>query len=343
MSTMQTPWHHLTRRSPHAQKLEGWLGSEWMEQTSEATKDFYAPIPIANVPGDISVYKGDFYGHTMVGGFTSLSDLIYEATVGGKKQDYMFSKTGVTGVANVSNTLWYEGVVPAAGADGAALPGGTACVNTTVGGFLHSDPATGDSLHFTGGYIAGSVVPNLVMLYDRIWMGAPTMNTASTQTITYTQARYNGATSCVGNFIFMEVGATPLAATAHNNTVIYTNQAGSAIATTGAVAGVSGAIAKRLDHAQWFIPLAAGDTGVELLKSYTCSATVATGVMNLCLGHPIALLPCIVANQVVIIDGINSAFNMNRIETDACLALLEISKPATTATSYFGQISLCSG
>jgi hypothetical protein len=314
-----------------------------MEETSKATKDFYAPISIGNVPGDISVFKGDFYGHTDVGGFTSLSDLIYEGTVGGKKQDFMFSKAGVTGVATVANTLWYEGSLPAAGADGAALPGGTVCTRATAGGFLQANPASGDSLHFTGGYIAGSVVPNLVMLYDRIWMGAPTMNTASEQTITYTQPRYHEASSCVGNFIFMEVGATPLAATAHNHTIVYTNQAASAAATTGAVAGVSAAIAKRVDHVSWFIPLAAGDTGVEVLGSYTCSATVATGVMNLVLGHPIALLPCIVANQVVVIDGINSAFNLNKIQSNACLALLEINKPATTATAYLGQISLVSG
>jgi hypothetical protein len=58
--------------------------------------------------------------------------------------------------------------------------------------------------------------------------------------------------------------------------------------------------------------------------------------------HPIAFMACPVANLVCTIDGINTAFNLETVFDNACLALLEMPKSATTATSYSGQITTVS-
>ena len=42
-------------------------------------------------------------------------------------------------------------------------------------------------------------------------------------------------------------------------------------------------------------------------------------------------------------DGINSAFNLTRIFDSACLALLEVLKPAAGASTYTGEFLTVAG
>jgi hypothetical protein len=70
---------------------------------------------------------------------------------------------------------------------------------------------------------------------------------------------------------------------------------------------------------------------------------VATGTGNACIGHPIAWMPCPIANIVCPVDGINTAFNLTRIFDSACLAFLEVIKPSTTATTYNGMFTTVAG
>jgi hypothetical protein len=111
------------------------------------------------------------------------------------------------------------------------------------------------------------------------------------------------------------------------------------------MAGVAQAIVDRLDHpvSSWFMPLATGDTGVMDLNQIQCDALVATGSINFVIGHPLAWMPCPVANMVCTIDGINTAFNLVRVFDDAAISFLEISKPSTSATTYTGTVTLVHG
>lgn len=342
MSRLPGLWLPGRYRAAHAQRAERWLGKDCLAQILHGSEDLRIPVPIVNGDG-LYAYCGDLIGSIRGGGFTSLSDLISEATTGGKIQKLLYNKVGVTGAVGVANTLWFEGTVPAAGAAGAALAGGTDCTRTTTGALGPQTNATGgDTLHLTTMTGLATVAPNTLLLYDRIWHGVPLLNTTSGQTITHTLLRYAAAATAPGNFMFIEV-TTALAATAHNWTVVYVDQDGNTGATTGAVAGVASAIAKRLDHAGINLPLAAGDSGFQDLTTITLSATLASGAVNLVCGHPLGFIPCPVANAMVVIDGINSAFNLVRIYDDACLALLEIYKSATTATTYVGDLTAVSG
>jgi hypothetical protein len=173
------------------------------------------------------------------------------------------------------------------------------------------------------------------------------MNSTATESVTGVPTRYQSSTPTAadyagGNFIFVEVGGTALASTAHNwTTCLYRNQAGTDAQTMPSLTGNSGAIVRRLDHptGQWFAPLATGDVGAMDLNQMQCSAAVATGVINFVIGHPIAFMPCPVANMVCKDDGINTSANLQRIFDDAALAFLEVTKPATTTTTWTGSFT----
>lgn len=372
---------HFPRLSVNASKLERWLGPIEAEHISARMRDWYGPpIAVGNVPGKVYAYRGgDFRGSIEGGGFasqmdfavervakafkraaraqrgklntgfSSLSDLISEAAAG-KRYEYQFLKNGATGVVAVTNTLWRLGAQPPAGAAPGAAPGGTATTSATTGGFPFTNPSSPDTQHFVSGYPLASQAGNTLLLYDRLFHVLKTMNSTATEAVTGVPTRYQNQTANTadyigGNFLFIEVGGTALAATAHNWTVcLYNDQAG-ASSTLPSVTGNSAGIVDRLDipAGQWFCPLETGDVGVKALTQMQCSALVATGVINFVVGHPIAWMPCPIANLVCVADGINSAFNLARIFDNACLAFLEVCKPSTTATNYTGSFSGVAG
>lgn len=360
--------------STHSSQLERWLGADACERLSHSMRDWYGPpIPVAGVPGKVYAHKGgDFRGTIHAGafasaldrmdeiclslrarwrrasksrqlnaGFASLSDLIAEAS-GGKRCDFYFQKTGSTGVVAVTNSLYRLGAQPVAGSAPAAAPGGSTFTDASTGFPLFTNPTGGDTLHFIRAEAVATVAGNTLLLYDLLFGVAKTMNSTSTEAVTGTLPRYTSTTggaadSAEGNFLFVQVGGTALAATAHNwTTCLYTDQGGTTSVTLPSLTGNSAAIVDRLDHptGQWFAPLASGDTGILALTQMQCSAAVATGVIWFMIGHPIAFCPCPVANIVCVTDGINTAFNLARIFDDAALNLLEVTKPATTATTY---------
>lgn len=370
-------------RPVHSQRLETWLGRDEVEHISGAMLGhnggprWYGPeIAVSNVPGRVfATADGDFVGdlkggqaacavqyfvdrlkhaykkwerrqHRQFGAFSSLGDLIAEAT-GGKRQEFPFVKTGTTGVVGVSNTLWGVGAMPSAGAVASAAPGGRAPTKATAGALPFANPTGGDTQHFVSGFPLATVI-NTLLLYDRIFDVVKAASSSATEAVTGVPTRYQSTTQGAadyigGNFLFVEQFSA-LAATAHNWTAcLYTDDAGNASQTLPSLASPGTALINRLDHAGWFAPLAVGDTGIKELDQMQCSAGTITGNANFVIGHPIAWMPCPIANVVCIMDGINTAFNLARIFDDACLAFLEVYKPTTTATQYTGTFTTVSG
>lgn len=341
---------HLFKR-PSEAVVEGLLGAALAEGILRASLGLTVPVPIAGLP-QVTAYRGEFLPVPLGGGFSSLSDLIAEAT-GGKRQSRQFAKVGTTGAVAFSNSLWRVGTMPAAAAAAAALPGGTHNNNATAGGLQQADPSGGDTLHLTTVTSSATVQGQLLLLYDRLWNGLIALSSAATQTCTLTgypnsTGRYSGtgaAGSSIGNFAFVanEAGAT-LSAVAHTWTMVYTDHEGNTGQTAAALAGISGAVTNRVDHAMNAIPLLSGDLGIADIESIACNvATVAAGAPTIVLASPLAFIPQLGANQPFILDGINSAFNLVEILTDACLAFMELQKSATTATTYTGEVTLVAG
>jgi len=75
------------------------------------------------------------------------------------------------------------------------------------------------------------------------------------------------------------------------------------------------------------------------LNQVQASANMATGLADFVIGHPLAIMPVPLANIACQYDGLNTAFNLVRVFDGAALALLEISKPATNATTYNGGVT----
>ncbi|HKQ24101.1 MAG TPA: hypothetical protein VJT81_06630 [Burkholderiales bacterium] len=366
-------------RATHSQRLEKWLGPESVAGVSRAMRGFYHPIAMHGVPGVVyAMPGGDFTGridagqemsafdrghdwmrryrrackargnpHGRLNAYTGLSALIAAAT-GGKAQNIVFSKTGVASNAiGNGNDLWVASGQPAAGAAGAAAPGGTAHTSANTGALGFKNPANANTGHFVTGYATGSVIANTLLLYDRLMSVAKTMNSTSTEAVTGVPTRYQNQTAGAadyigGNFCYPMNPTTVLAGTGHNWTVCqYTDQDGNTANSFPSIAGVSACVVQGIDLAagSWFMPLASGDVGVKALTQMQCSAAVATGTITFVVAHPIAFFPCPVANMVCVVDGINTAFNLQNIYDSACLSLLEMPKPATTATSYSGMVT----
>jgi hypothetical protein len=373
-------------RHTHSDRLERWLGADKVAQLSAAmcndsAKWYGKPIAVHGVPGLVYATKdGDFIGAIDAGyevsaidraedvirrhvraqrarmarakrqaGAIGSLDAALAAYFGGGNRTFSFLKSGTTGVVNATNTLWFVGSQPAAGAAAAAAPGGTVPTDATTGSWTFDNPSTGTQ-HFVFGNPVASVAANTLLLYDRIFSVTKTMNSTATEAVTGVPTRYQSTTagaadSAENNFLMIEC-RTVLAATAHNwTTCTYTDQSGNTAATLPSVTGNSANIVNRLDQpaGTWFAPLASGDTGIQQLDQMQCSAAVATGAIDFTIGHPIAFMPCGIANFVCEKDGLTTSISLERIFDDACLAFLEICKSATTATTYTGTFTTLRG
>ena len=367
----------------HSTRLERWLGASNVEHVSQAMANWYGPpIAVAGVPGEVyATGDGDFIGQIRAGweatwedrardlmhrlrrgirtasysskstlhSLSSVADIISKATAG-KSRTFSFNKVGPTGVADVTSTLWRVGPQPSAGSTPGGPPAGRQVDQTIVGAFPYTLPVSPDQQFFVSAFVLGSVAGNTLLLYDRIFDIAPNMNSSATQAVTGVPLRYQNTTggnpdSIDGNFLFFEVGGTALAATAHNWTVCSYNDQTGAAGAVPLLTGNASAIVDRLDHPnnQWFAPLAVGDTGIKALTQLQLSAAVATGVCNAVIGHPLAWIPVPIASMALTIDGVMTAFQLQRIFDNAALSFLEVVKPSTTATTYTGTFTTVSG
>lgn len=374
-------------RHTHSDRLERWLGSEAVSQLSAAmcnpaARWYGRPIAVSGVPGLVYATKdGDFVGAIDAGyeasaidraedivrravrrermriarikrsqrGAIGSLDAALAAYFGGGNRTFTFNKAGTTGVVGATNTLWFVGNQPAAGAAAAAAPGGTVPTDATTGSWVFDNPSSGTQ-HFVFGNTVASVAANTLLLYDRLFSVTKTMNSTATEAVTGVPSRYQsstpGAADYAGNNFLMIECRTVLPATAHNwTTCLYTDQDGNTGATLPSVTGNASNIVNRLDQpvGSWFCPLASGDSGIKALTQMQCSAAVASGAIDFTIGHPIAFMPCGIANFVCEKDGLTTSISLERIFDDACLALLEIVKPATTATNYSGTFTTVRG
>lgn len=370
---------HL-KKDVNMNNLERWLGDEKIEQLRLNMKGWYGrPIHLTDVPGSVWIdaqgnFRGDIRGGAFMSaldtaeegikryikrfgegllvpqhgqlnaGFASISDALLRASQG-YAQRRPFNKVGPTGVVGVSSSLWRVGPQPAAGGAGAAAPGGTAHTSADTGALTYANPASGTN-HLTGASVATSVISNTLLVYDRIFSVAKTMNSSATEAVTGVPSRYQSTVAANAdyagdNFLFVEVGGTALAATAHNWTVCtYADEGGNA-ATLPSLTGNASAIVDRLDHPvqQWFAPLATGDVGIQKLTQMQCSALVATGAINFVIGHPLGWMSFPLIDTFFPFSWLSGNDDLApRIFDNACIAFLEPLKPATTATTYTGRI-----
>lgn len=355
-------------RSVPSDRIERWLGTPGVEMLTQAMRGshFTRPIQVAMLDGAVKVCSdGDFVGRMDVGQFTSYEDWaqsrrfaqgfgpakyqrgaittrdsIFTAIGAGKKQTFNLAKTGVTGVANVANSLWDVGANPQAGGTSAAAAGSSPS-NTTQGAIPFSNATGGDSLYFLGCTVVPTVGLNLLLLYDRYFQVNHNIAT-DPQAVSGVPTLYQ-STAAANTFMTVFV-TTALGAGTPTYTITYQDQAGNTAEAAAAQTIVGSAIARRFPFATtvgngWFIPLNGSDTGVRNITNLDLSAG-STGNVDVVLGKPIAWIPAPIANLPFRMDGTLSPYDLESVTASSCLAFMEINKGATTATSYNGSISL---
>jgi hypothetical protein len=361
-------------KSTHSDRLQRWLGDEKVNEISRAMKGWYGPpIHILDVPGSVRVCgDGDFIGDFDRGfyataadafrevwmrmgrvqhgqmnvGFASIGDALLRSS-SGYGQTIPIAKAGATGVQFASSTLWRVGNTPSAGSAGAAAAGGTAHVSSNAGALAQTNPASG-TLHLVGADMLASQANNSLLVYDRLFSVAKTASSSATEAVSGVPTRYQSTTATDaeyigGNFGFIEA-FTALGAFAHNwTTCLYTDQA-NASSTLPSVTGNNACIIDRLDQPinTWFVPLAAGDVGIKAWTQMQCSVATVTGTAQFCIGHPLGFMAFPVVSTTLPFDWLTNRNQAPRVIDNACIALLEVIKPSTTATTYSGLMHFTS-
>jgi hypothetical protein len=301
----------------------------------------------------LDMIKADDKRLASIGAFASV-DAVIAAYTGGKGQQIIFSKTGTTGTVGGSRDLWITAGQPAAGAIGAAAAAGTAHTASDTGALGYKNLGAAASGHYLNWVLSASVISNSLLLYDRLFSVAAgnALNTGAEIAVTGVPTRYQSTTEGADNYIggnFAFPGTiTTLGATAHTWDagggagvgMQYKDQADAASnmpVSTGVSGSTAGSIDQAIGAGSWFAPLAAGDVGIKALTNMSANTSV-TGTLNWVIGHPIAVNACPIANLACLDDGVYTAINLTHIEDNACLAFIELPKPATTATTYSGVV-----
>jgi hypothetical protein len=234
---------------------------------------------------------------------------------------------------------------PAAGSAGCGASRHLADERTTGNlGYVNA-VANANTGHFVNAQVSASVVNNTLLLYDRCFLSRGDDDghqhaISDRDVFALSERRSPRWIRSAGNFLFPSDPTTVLAATRTTgrfvNTPIKRARRHNSID--------RGHIGLREVH-QWISRLATGSCHWPLAtwasrRSLKCngSASVATGTIDFVVGHPIAAMPCLIANMVMNIDGVASAFNLQQVYDNACLAFLELPKAAASACTYNGIV-----
>lgn len=289
-------------------------------------------------------------------GFSSFDDIISEIT-NGKLNRYDFTKTtAVTATAGRWYDLSLANGLPIANPYTAETTNlkFRALSDTDGFGMWHGGNVSPDTKHLINVGVFGNTatsVPSVVQFVDVLGyypITSVTTTTAQTLNNTVTLPRY---TDGVGVRAYLVARGTMGAGTP-NITINYTNQAGVAGRTNPVtVTAVTTAVASHIVHSDptanhygCFIPLAAGDTGIQSIQSITLSATMTSGSLALVLCKPLTSLPITVLGVQSERNLLNQIPSLPRIYDGANINMLVFTGAALAAgTQLSGYIECVNG
>lgn len=290
-------------------------------------------------------------------------DGIIAARGGGKANDITFTKASVTGqTANAWCTTWGAAGQPGAGTYLATTaPTDRILTNATAGAisaFLANPSGTDRKYMLTFGYDCVNLT-NMALLIDRLNDSGSyrmTVNTAETVAAPTNTTREYGSGTGIGNLMSL-ISGTLCTFAVGTLIVQYVNQASAntnaPTLTTAAAASPAGGIIPSYTAAitagggTFFVPLAAGDTGVRAIKQCTLSVNTGTGgPYQGVVFFPLAFVPGVAANAYIErdstaqVDGLTELINVAGV-----LGHLELwMQPNGAATGVTtGFIRTCSG
>jgi hypothetical protein len=291
--------------------------------------------------------------------FTSIDDLVAEIS-NGKYSRIDWNK--ITGAAAYTAGRWYDfsslAGTPIANAWAGTALAWTSCTESTgngtqIFGMNHGGNVSTDTKHLLNGSAISAVataVPGQLMLVDmQGYYPGINMNVATAQTLTGTPTlRYTNGVGVRAALVIV----TSSGATAHNLSMSYTNQAGTAGRTLPVtVSCTASAITPHISHSGTaannygpFLPLASGDTGIQSVQSVQLSAASLAGTAALVLYKPILTIPLTTVSVASERDFLNQIPSLPQVKDDACLTWLYFTGAATAAsTNLYGSIDVAWG
>ena len=232
-------------------------------------------------------------------GFASYDQIINALTVNGKGEFPTFEKQSITTVAGGRYSFGYVAGNPGALTFGTALTATT--VSQAVAGALvpFTDPTAPATKHLLSAGFMSTVAAGTYMLYDCLarYPLNGTVVSGTFTSVTLPTRDNNGLSDGVG-VMAMVLNASATASIAGNLTLTYTNSAGVAGRTTGAIPLIAGAQHRILhDTNGFFMPLQAGDVGIRSIQSYTLSASITSPQIEIQLVRRLGIVPVGVAGQ----------------------------------------------
>lgn len=240
--------------------------------------------------------------------------------------------------------LWPVGGSVASGPYSGAARASVAFTSSTTGSLPvpSVSPQTIQILNFLAITTASSPV---VMLYDRVLTYEACTLTTGNQSFTNSVPAGRYVSAGQPGLKVLVTGQTLLGATTTNFSQLqYTNQAGTALQSVPGTPGLissaatptttlgarvicprSGAATTTIGA---FLPLATGDTGVQLLSNYTCSANN-TGTLAFVLGAPLAMIPVQSSTAPMFMDLVTQVASLPVVQNNACLSMLFFASTAT--------------
>lgn len=315
----------------------------------QASRSYHYPLPILGtgktaIRGTVVDYRElDPPEETMMGmaGFATYDDIINSISLG-RSQKLLFTKNSLgTTAAQKSMDIWQAGGSPAAGTFGTS---GTARTmsDASTGGLPYTNAGGGRQMSLLSIGAFSSISIGTLLLYDRLaeYPFTGTTTSASFTTVTLPARDVNGATNGDG-VMMMGESYSATATAAVTVTPTYTDQGGTGSNTNAFTSQATSALAGGIFNpvGQLWVPLAAGDTGVRTIESYTLSASLLAANCSFTLIRPLAFLPVMVQNVFIERDMIMQIANMPKLYDDTAFGLSLFCNATTTPVQGYMTIA----
>ena len=288
-------------------------------------------------------------------GYSSQDDMISQITTNGKLDTVVYQKTSVA----VGQAGHWQHLLNSAGSIPAATVGGAEATfvstdNTWSEGAIaigdKTAPATKHILSMGAGVVAAAGAPWFILPIDLVgYAKLTTTNVSTTGTKTITMNPISNTAANVDRYpngeglrLFIASYAA-MGANAPTMQVTYTNSAGTTgkVTTAGCVStasATSGTILNSGNAANKygpFLPLAAGDTGVNDIESVIWGGTAhASGSVFVGLCKPLCMpIPVPATGLYNMVDFVNTLPSMPRLKNGANVTFLVFGTGATTAAA----------
>lgn len=217
-------------------------------------------------------------------------------------------------------------VAPTPGAAGAAL--------TAYSGQIPIPAASGNT-HLSRFSLTSSAQAGVGLLCDRLWHNSGIVVTTTTaqtiNSVAWPARDNNGSTNGEGVYIGLEV-STATGAGASVISISYTNQAG----TAGKTGTASPLYAASSAAGTFYIfNLAAGDTGVRSIQSYTSTVSMTSGVVHLVAFRVLAMVELPAAGISGVVDAVTGGLPR---EYDTTVPFPIYIPQTTTTTQLTGSV-----